>query len=74
MLLVFRLHLAAYHSVTMPALLLRSAQQSTQRKSQNDQKAIFEVTINTLGGYNKNVIIPYCLYDVVLFLCCHRYV
>ena len=59
MLLVFRRHLAAYHSVTMPALLLRSAQQSTRRKSQNHQKAIFEVTINTLGGYNKNVIIPF---------------
>ena len=41
MLLAFCRHLAVYYSVTMPALLLRSAQQSARHKSQNHMKVIY---------------------------------
>ena len=46
MLLSFCRHLAACHSVTMPALFLRSAQQSTRHKSQNHMKAIYRSHLN----------------------------
>ena len=52
MLLAFCRHLAACHSVTMPALLLRSAQQSTRHKSQNHMKAIYR-------SHLYNFILPY---------------
>ena len=48
MLLAFCRHLAAYHSVTMPALLLRSVQQSTRHKSQNHMKAIYRSHLKLL--------------------------
>ena len=68
MLLVFCRHLVFYHSVTMPALLLRSAQQSTRHKSQNHMKAIyrshlkFVLFFNTTIKMNKN---PYFCTNIV---------